>query len=124
MRDWGLGLETYPQLQSLVGRLGVHQTALPGICRQSLHDVLIYGLQAATLPNFLLPPSHMVTMCIVGFPFGSVAPPSAWAFAPTMTNPLRWYPKATETVHAVTEVWRVDYVIVGWPVALWFPATV
>ena len=67
----------------------------------------------------------MVRARVVGFPFGPVAHPSARALSPTVADPLRWYPKSAEAVLAVKKFWRMDYVIVGGLITLWFaPAVV
>jgi len=40
----------------------------------------------------------MIGAGVVGFPFRTMSHPTAWAFAPSLTNPLRRYPEAPETV--------------------------
>src|SRR5262245_327555 len=50
----------------------------------------------------------MVARSVMGFPFGPVAHPSAGTLVPAVTDPLWRYPKAAETVHAMSKVWRMN----------------
>jgi hypothetical protein len=87
-------------------------------------DVAVNSLEAAALLHFRFPPFHMVSAGIVDFPFRTMIHLIAWAFAPALTDPLRRYPEAPETVITVTKLWRMDYVIVGGPITLWSAAAV
>src|SRR5215468_4717469 len=66
----------------------------------------------------------MIIGGVVSFPLRPVAPPPARAFSPSTADPLWRYPKAAESVYAVSETRRMDHMVVGGPIALWFSATV
>ena len=77
---------------------------------QPTNDVVVYGIQAATFFDLGFPPFNVVTPRIVR---AEIRSPPTRASAPSVTDPLRRYPKSAETVKAVAKVGGMDYVIVG-----------
>jgi hypothetical protein len=106
-----------PQKAAALTRASSNRIVRP----QTFDDVAIHSVQASSFLYLRFPPPDMATAGVVGT---KIRPPAAWAFCPSVSDPLRRYPEPPETVIAMAKFRRMDYAIMGRQIGLRFPATV